>query len=41
LEANFTHSNKEKIIAIDPDFCDWQFPNEILEKTSNVKALCL
>ncbi|MDR0370091.1 MAG: hypothetical protein LBH96_06450 [Candidatus Peribacteria bacterium] len=41
LTANFTHSQKEKILAIDPDFCNWNFPNTILENTSNIKALCL
>lgn len=31
----------EKILAIDPDFCDWKFPNELLEKIPDLKGICL
>jgi hypothetical protein len=41
LTSNFIHSPNEKVLAIDPDFCDWKFPNTILENTPNIKALCL
>ncbi len=31
----------EKIVSIDPDFCDWKITRENLEKMKNVKAVCL
>jgi lactate dehydrogenase-like 2-hydroxyacid dehydrogenase len=31
----------EKVIALDPDIVDWQFPNEIIDKVKNIKAICL
>jgi phosphoglycerate dehydrogenase-like enzyme len=31
----------ERILAIDPDFCDWQVPNEVIEKIPNLKAIVL
>lgn len=34
-------SEKEKIVAIDPDFCDWKVAKEIIEKIPNLKAICL
>lgn len=35
LESN------DKIIAADPDFFDWKFPNEIIDKVPDIKAICL
>lgn len=34
-------SDEEKIVAIDPDFCNWKVTRENLEKMNNVKAICL
>lgn len=34
-------SCEEKILAIDPDFCDWYVPDKVIEKAKNVKAICL
>lgn len=34
-------SSEEKIIALDPDYCDWSVPREEIEKLVNVKAICL
>src|SRR5882757_14380 len=33
--------NEPRIIAIDPDFSDWKFPNEVMDKIPNLKAICL
>lgn len=33
--------DEERIVAIDPDFCDWHVPNEALDKIPNLKAVCL
>lgn len=33
--------DEPRIVAVDPDFCDWQFPNEIIDKIPNLKAICL
>lgn len=35
------NDNEEKIVAIDPDFCDWNVPNEVIDKIPNLKAICL
>ena len=34
-------SHEEKIVAIDPDFCDWKITRENLEKMKGIKAICL
>lgn len=34
-------SEEEKILAIDPDFTDWSFPNELIGMVNNLKAICL
>jgi len=34
-------SIEEKVIALDPDACDWKTPNEELSIISNLKAVCL
>lgn len=34
-------NSKEKIIAIWPETTDWKFPNEFIEKITNLKAICL
>ncbi|MFH0962168.1 MAG: NAD(P)-dependent oxidoreductase [archaeon] len=31
----------EKILALDPDFCSWNFPKRELEKIPDLKAICL
>lgn len=43
-EKNFQvlfKDKKEKVIALDPDIVDWAFPNEIIDKIPNLKAICL
>lgn len=35
------YSDAEKIVAIDPDFCDWKVSKEEVEKMKNVKVICL
>lgn len=39
--AEYTKSNKEKIIALNPDFTNWKFPVDLIEKIPNLKGLCL
>lgn len=34
-------SNEEKILAIDPDYTNWEFPNELIAMVNNLKAICL
>lgn len=33
--------NEPRILAIDPDFCDWKVPNEVLDAIPNLQAICL
>lgn len=33
--------NEDRMLAIDPDFCDWKVPNEIVEKIPHLKAVVL
>ncbi len=33
--------NEDRILAIDPDFCDWKIENEDLEKIPSLKGVCL
>lgn len=33
--------HEPRIIAVDPDFSDWKFPNEVIDKIPNLKAICL
>lgn len=33
--------DEERIVAIDPDFSDWRFPNDVIDKIPNLKAICL
>jgi phosphoglycerate dehydrogenase-like enzyme len=32
---------EDRIVAIDPDFCGWKVPNEVIEKIPNLKAIVL
>ncbi len=34
-------SHDEKIVALDPDFCNWKVTRENLEKIKNLRAICL
>lgn len=34
-------SDEEYILAIDPDYTDWKFPNELIARIDNLKAVCL
>ncbi|HLD12150.1 MAG TPA: NAD(P)-dependent oxidoreductase [Candidatus Nanoarchaeia archaeon] len=40
IQSLFT-GNQERILAIDPDFCNWKFPQEIIAKIPHLKAICL
>lgn len=33
--------DEPRIVAVDPDFSDWQFPNEVIDKIPNLQAICL
>jgi lactate dehydrogenase-like 2-hydroxyacid dehydrogenase len=33
--------NEPRILAIDPDYCDWKVQNEIIDNIPNLKAICL
>ncbi len=37
----YVTSNEEKIIVLDPDLVGWEFPNDLIEKINNLKAICL
>lgn len=39
--APFMNSQEDKIIAINPDYTEWKFPNEIIEKIPNLKGIVL
>jgi len=39
--APFMNSKEKKIIAINPDYTEWKFPNEVIEKIPNLKGLVL
>lgn len=39
--AGLTTGRENKILAIDPDFCNWRFPNQIIDKIPNLKAIVL
>ncbi len=40
-KAPFYKSKDEKIIAISPSFCDYNFGRNIIDKIANLKAICL
>ena len=40
-EVKELFSKDKKIIAVDPDFCDWKISNDVLDKTQNLSAVCL
>ncbi len=33
--------DEPRIVAMDPDFSDWTFPNAVIDKMPNLKAICL
>lgn len=33
--------DEPKILAIDPDFCNWQVPDEVISQVPNLKSICL
>lgn len=41
LEVSELYDSEQKIVAIDPDFCGWNVPKEVIEKMKNVQAICL
>jgi len=41
LQVKDILSEETKIIAVDPDFCNWKVENEVLDKIPNLKAVVL
>ncbi len=41
LKVAELYDTNPKIIAIDPDFCQWSVPKKIIVKLKNVQAICL
>ncbi len=41
LEVCELYGTEQKIVAIDPDFCEWSVPKAVIEKMKNVQAICL
>lgn len=42
LEVSELYEGTEsRIVAIDPDFCEWSFPNDVIDKIPNLQAICL
>lgn len=41
LEVSELYDSEPKIVAIDPDFCEWSVPKEVIGKMKNVQAICL
>lgn len=39
--SEYVKSKENKIIAIDPDYTDWKFPNDLIDKIQNLKGICL
>lgn len=39
--SEYVKSKEPKIIALDPDFTDWKFSNDLIEKIPNLKGICL
>lgn len=39
--SEYVKSKESKIIAIDPDYTDWKFPNDLIDKIQNLKGICL
>lgn len=39
--SEYVKSKEPKIIAINPDLTDWEFPKDLIEKISNLKGICL
>src|SRR3989344_9125622 len=39
--AELYEGTEERILAIDPDFCNWRVENEVIEKIPNLKAIIL
>lgn len=35
------YAQEEKILALDPNVCEWKLSHELLDKISNVKAICV
>lgn len=40
-KAPFMDSNQEKIIAVNPDYTGWKFPDEVIERIPNLKGIVL
>lgn len=41
FEGAYTKSDEEKIIAINPDLIGWNLQNDVLDRITNLKAICL
>ena len=37
LDVSELYDSEQKIVAIDPDFCEWNVPKEVIEKMKNVQ----
>lgn len=33
--------DEPRVIAVDPDYCEWKLPNDVIDKIPNLKAICL
>lgn len=40
-KAVFTKDLEPKIVAVSPNAVSWKFPNEVIEKIPNLKAICV
>src|SRR5688572_13075610 len=41
LDVKGIDSDEEKILGIDPDFCEWKLSKETLSKIKNLKAIII
>ena len=40
-KEEYVNSKEEKILVIDPDMIGWEFPNDLIDKIPNLKAISL
>ena len=41
IDFDYNKSKSEKTLLIDPDYIDWNFPNEVLREIENLQCVCL
>ena len=39
--AELYEGDEPRVVAVDPDFSDWKFPNEVMDKIPNLQAIVL